>query len=1664
MKYLLLRGVFLLGVLGTGSALAASAPSPSSPPAPSSASYAPHRVIVKLRPALARTDADAVRSSLSARVRAQLPGIDAEVWDVGALPVADAMQRLKNDPRVEFAEPDYIVHATAVFPSDPQFSQEWYMHNAGQSGGKVDADIDAPEAWTTTPGAPVLIGVIDTGIDMGHQDLKNSIYTNPNEIPGNNIDDDGNGYVDDVHGWDFLHGNNHPQDDNGHGTHVSGIIAAPGNDGVGMAGVCWSARVIPLKFLDLYGNGATSDAILALQYAVRMGVRVVNMSWGGAFYSQALRAALIDARDHGVLCVAASGNDGIDASVYPSYPAGYELDNMVSVASTDRADALSLFSDYGASVDLAAPGSDIVSAYPGDRYIRHSGTSMACAVVSGAACLLWSRAPYMTDTDVKAALMASVDRLPALDGRVKSGGRINLQRLVSTVDAVAPAPVTTLAVEATASNAIDLAWTASGDDGSSGTASAYELRYATTPVNASNFASSNLAGTLPHPLLPGSAQSFEVPGLSFGTKYYFGLVVIDEAGNRSTISNVVTATTLGVPVADVVPDEFNATLLTGATATRNLTIHNGGAGTLDFSVSVSPGWVRLDPASARIAAGESRSVNVVFDAAHVPGGTYNSTVLIASNDPGRAGISLVVALQVSDAPNITVETTTLECGDGVIGVCAQHDLMVTNTGTDVLTVGSIDAGELQFVVPAVPFLVNPGESHAVPVFFCPQVTGKVAGALSIHSNDPDRPEVAVVLHGRGVAPPIVSTQPAAIAVDLYTGGTATRTISLSNTGGSDLKYTVSIPTAGPALEVTGAASAASDVIATAHPVAHDALAKLRGKAVPQRIAIRDGEIVDSDTKPISSPVRAPAAVPVLAEPNNVAEVFGSTANGYFGSEIMRGNIFHCTTATNLKEYRFYLNPIAPSELWFVVYENDTQTGLYSLVAASNLSPSPTGEGWYSSGDINVPLQRTHYYMMAATFDGETGYFNQSNITPYPIPASFGALIAGAGWNYAPYAVFPPYGLQFVPSTAYGAPVAYYQTTITESVVRWLSVSPEEGTVHRSGTTAVHVDLSTRTLAPGDHDAVIRVASNDPSTPNVDMPVHVHVNAAPDIAFPSGPVDFGECFTGANVADTLLVRNAGALALILGHLACNNTAFTVTPASMALAPGDLAQVIVAFRPKSEGVQSATLSITSNDPDEPVATMLLRGTGRKPPHISVPTAAVSAAARPGEKSIRTLSIVNSGESALSFQLTTQNPEPSAHRRNKILPHERNLAAASLGGNAPAVARTGASYSGHRETTGALTRAIPQIPQKEQAANGQGLKVLILYTGDISEIVEAIAYDPDIATLEFFNAEFYIPTLADLAPYDVVLETNDFLFKDATAVGNALADYVDSGGSVIVTLAAFIENYQVGGRFASGGYLPFEIGTGPGNQSILGEFDVQHPIMNGVLFIYGELLGNTSIVPAAKLVASWDDGRPFVATTKHGQVIGMNLFIGDGGYWGGDVPALISNALKWTTGVRWLQPLPASGVVAPHQYVNVTLGFDGDLPEGKYAAVLRVSHNDPVAPVAEIPVSFAVDSTSAVTGVGDTPLPARYALESNHPNPFNPTTTIAYDLAGAGRSRLVVYDVNGARIRELVNVTQHAGHYTVSWDGRDDRGAAVASGVYFYRLEGSRDTAAKKMVLLK
>jgi subtilisin family serine protease len=341
---------------------------------------------------------------------------------------------LRNDAYVASFEQDAL-RQEQVQPNDPQLGSLWGM-----------SAIDAQNAWTISKGSSsVVVAVIDTGVDYNHPDLAANIWTNPGEIAGNGIDDDHNGFLDDVHGYDFANHDGNPMDDNGHGTHVSGTIAAVGNNGRGVSGVNWSSSIMALKFMNAQGAGYLSDAIAAVNYATMMrtqygvNVRVDNNSWGGGGFSAALQSAIQASNQAGILFVAAAGNSAANNDAVAQYPANYDSPNVISVAALAQNGQLASFSNYGAtSVDIAAPGVSIYSTVPNNGYAYYSGTSMAAPQVSGVAALCWAAAPNASVADVRNAILRGADTVAALNGKVASGGTLDAYRTLQLLSAAQP--------------------------------------------------------------------------------------------------------------------------------------------------------------------------------------------------------------------------------------------------------------------------------------------------------------------------------------------------------------------------------------------------------------------------------------------------------------------------------------------------------------------------------------------------------------------------------------------------------------------------------------------------------------------------------------------------------------------------------------------------------------------------------------------------------------------------------------------------------------------------------------------------------------------------------------------------------------------------------------------------------------------------------------------------------------------------------------------------------------------------------------------------------------------------------------------------------------------------------------------------------------------------
>src|SRR5215211_4181477 len=422
--------------------------------APADTQAVPEQIIVKFEENVDPATKADVRRAEGLEKAKDLQLIGAEVDKVKGQPVEAAIRALNNRPNVEYAERDYIVHATG-YADEPRFGELWGLNNTGQTGGTPNVDVNSLEASGVTQGDPnLVVAVIDTGVDFSHPDLAGRRWVNPGESGGgketNGIDDDGNGFVDDVNGADFLNNDGNPFDDHGHGTHVSGTIAASVN-GQGVVGVAPNVKIMALKFLT---GGSISDAIEAITYAKSKGAKISNNSWGCYCFSQALKDS-IDASAS--LFVAAAGNDDNDNDTNPFYPASYTSNNILSVAAVDRQGNRALFSfgasNYGAtSVDISAPGKDILSTWPGNAYAYLEGTSMASPHAAGAAALAASDDPALLSDPValKNHIMDTGKPVPAMAGITVTGDMVDAQAAVGGGGETTSPRVTSTVPKATA--------------------------------------------------------------------------------------------------------------------------------------------------------------------------------------------------------------------------------------------------------------------------------------------------------------------------------------------------------------------------------------------------------------------------------------------------------------------------------------------------------------------------------------------------------------------------------------------------------------------------------------------------------------------------------------------------------------------------------------------------------------------------------------------------------------------------------------------------------------------------------------------------------------------------------------------------------------------------------------------------------------------------------------------------------------------------------------------------------------------------------------------------------------------------------------------------------------------------------------------------------------
>jgi subtilisin family serine protease len=699
----LLAGVLLSPVAPVTVAAPAPVPAPQAAGGADAPTWAPDRVLVRYTASSTPGQRASARSAAGATKHEEIPGVPGLELVHTKLTVGQALGRLKNAKGVDYAQPDYEIHADLV-PNDPGLSSQWAV---SQTNG---IDINAPAAWDVTTGGGLPVAVIDTGVQLNHPDLAANIWTNPGEIPGNGIDDDNDGYVDDVHGWDFVNNDNVPDDQNGHGTHVAGTIAAVGNNGIGVAGIAYSAKIVPLRVLDANGSGFVSDGVRAIAWAAAHHIHVANLSWtfGGAI-SQPLWDAIASAGDGGLLVAAAAGNSGNNADTTPEYPAAYDLPSIISVAALAADGTLAGFSNRGiASVDIAAPGVGILSTYKGSTYGLLSGTSMASPHVAGTAALLFAAHPGWTVAQVRDRILETAHPIASLAGIIGTGGLLDAGAALAPAGNRAPAvTITSPGVGTMVQPGTAVTFHASAIDPEDG------------DVSSSISWSSTLMGSL------GTGASITRSNLVMGT-HVIVATAHDSSGKRRSATLVVRVTA-PISYVDEHAEPRQAAIAVAPDGTPLLSWAEDGKGTIVSRFGGSA-WSR-EPASPAYA--EDRSDPLVEPSGRVDvaierdwgnlGARADNGILVASDDGSGQGTGW------------TEQRVSEGCGDDADGC-----------GMDETPSLALDAsGQLHVAwtrVPAAPGVVpgnDPGLWHAVS-----HANGAWTAELVLGASDVADPDVA----------------------------------------------------------------------------------------------------------------------------------------------------------------------------------------------------------------------------------------------------------------------------------------------------------------------------------------------------------------------------------------------------------------------------------------------------------------------------------------------------------------------------------------------------------------------------------------------------------------------------------------------------------------------------------------------------------------------------------------------------------------------------------------------------------------------------------------------------------------------------------------------------------------------------------------------------------
>ncbi len=961
-------------------------------------------------------------------------------------------------------------------------------------------------------------------------------------------------------------------------------------------------------------------------------------------------------------------------------------------------------------------------------------------------------------------------------------------------------------------------------------------------------------------------------------------------------------------------------------------------------------WLSVAPAQGTVPPGSFEDVTATFDAAGLFGGDYDAGILITNNDPLSPEVTVHAHLHVTGAPDVTVSETLVDFGEVFTGSIVTHTITVFNKGADQLVVSDISSSHPDYTVDVASFSLAPAESRDVIVTFAPTSIGPIPGMLTITSNDPDEGMVGVELRGDCVEPPIISVTPDSLADDLFTGETSAHTLTITNSGGSDLtwnastafpevfgapivnEYTLTAPRASVVNPETGKTSPAGDFRTTAVSASLDDLTGVRilwdeshGEFPPEYWSVI---LADVTARGATVTVNFSPVTPALLEDYDIMWMTDFDT-WWDPAEIQAVHAWVRSGGALLLESDESQDKMNA----FLSGLGSGITYLYTAAAIGTTTliyPHPTTE---NVGGVYLDYPRAS--LDVVTPGGILVDDVLLNHAAVYSEISAGRIIAVSE------EIFGDYTIGFADNQLFGNQVIDWLARRIE----WLNIAPSDGTVPPGNSEDVTVTFDAARLFGGDYDTDILFHSSDPADPEVAIPAHLHVTGAPEIVVSEDVVDYGPVAVGHSLPRTITISNKGTDDLVVSDISSSHPDYTADVTSFTLAPAENRVVIVTFAPASVGPILGALTITSNDPDEGTVGVELRGQGVEPPIISVTPGSIDDDLFTGETSVHTLTITNSGGSNLTWNASKTSPQglgaPVINEYTLTVPDARATYPESVT-NQKVVARTSPISAALRDLTG--VRIL--WDRKHGGSPSSGWSVMVSdITGRGATVTE--------------NTAIVTPSL--LEGYDVLWLT-DFSSSFSGSEITAVQEWIRAGGSLLLEcdesssrIVALLSGLGSGITYESvsalSGYTtlihPHEMTRGigtvylPGPQSYL---EISSP---------AQWLVNDKVDVPVCAFSEVDDGKIFAVadeTFADGPVASAdNQLFGN----------QVIDWLSWT--LAWLSVAPAQGTVPPGNFEDVTVTFDAaGLFGGDYDAGILIMNDDPLN--AEVTVATHLHVTGA------------------------------------------------------------------------------------------------------